>query len=208
VTVKCRLGVDDQDPELALDDVARASFDAGADGLWVHARKAWLEGLSPKQNRDIPPLDYDRVYRLKEQNPHAFIGINGGIASLAEVQAHLAHVDGVMMGRSAYKTPAVLADADHHIFGEAEPAVDLEAAVGRMMAYAERHLAAGGRLAAVTRHMIGLFQGRPGARAWRQILTVESVKPGASPQVIADALEAVRSAGGLSLDTNRAEQAA
>ncbi|HMB47104.1 MAG TPA: tRNA dihydrouridine(20/20a) synthase DusA, partial [Afifellaceae bacterium] len=140
VTVKCRLGVDDQDPETALDNVARTSFDAGADGLWVHARKAWLEGLSPKQNRDIPPLDYERVYRLKQQNRNAFIGINGGIASLAEVHAHLAHVDGVMMGRTAYRTPAVLAEADRRIFDDGAPVTDLEAAVNRMLPYAERHL--------------------------------------------------------------------
>ena len=212
VTVKCRIGVDDQDPEIALDDLAAAVLGAGADALWVHARKAWLEGLSPKQNRDVPPLDYDRVYRLKQANPEAFIGINGGIVSLGEALAHLEHVDGAMMGRSAYKTPALLADADRLVFDETVPTADLEAAALRMLPYAERHLAAGGRLAAITRHMIGLFQGRPGARAWRQILTVESAKAGATPQVIQDALEAVRSAGGLAeargLPAERAERAA
>jgi tRNA-dihydrouridine synthase A len=197
VTVKCRLGVDDQDTEVALNDVADAVFGAGADGLWVHARKAWLEGLSPKQNRDVPPLDYDRVYRLKLDHPEAFVGINGGIGSLGEALEHLKHVDGVMMGRSAYKSPALLADADRLVFDETARTADLEAAVLRMLPYAERYLASGGRLAAVTRHMIGLFQGRPGARAWRQILTVESARAGATPQVIMDALDDVRSAGGL-----------
>jgi tRNA-dihydrouridine synthase A len=212
VTVKCRIGVDDQDPEIALDDLAAAVLGAGADALWVHARKAWLEGLSPKQNRDVPPLDYDRVYRLKQNFSGSFIGINGGIASLGEVLAHLEHVDGAMMGRSAYKTPAQLADADRLVFDQSAPTADLEEAVMRMLPYAESHLAGGGRLAAVTRHMIGLFQGCPGARAWRQILTVESARAGATPQVILDALEAVRSAGGLDTARNpgtlNAEQAA
>ncbi len=197
VTVKCRLGVDDQDPETALAELADAVFSAGADALWVHARKAWLEGLSPKQNRDIPPLDYQRVYRLKQNHPNAFIGINGGVPDLQQAAEHLNHVDGVMLGRAAYKTPAVLAGVDIALGVAGKPA-DLVQAVERMVPYAQNHLAAGGRLASITRHMIGLFQGRPGARAWRQILTVESAKAGATPQVIRDALEAVRVAGGLS----------
>ena len=119
VTVKCRIGVDEQDPEVALDALADAVFAAGADALWVHARKAWLEGLSPKENRDIPPLDYGRVYRLKAKHPDRFIGINGGIQSLDEARRHLAHVDGVMLGRAAYHTPGLLAEADAAIFGEA-----------------------------------------------------------------------------------------
>ena len=198
VTIKCRIGVDNQDPEIALDDLASAVLDAGADALWVHARKAWLEGLSPKQNRDIPPLDYDRVYRLKRDRPDTFIGINGGIADLDEAASHLEHVDGVMLGRAAYRNPALLADVDRRFFGDQALPPDPVAAAERMMPYAERHISEGGRLSAVTRHMIGLFQGRPGARAWRQILTVESAKPGATQQVIADALAAVRSAGDLS----------
>jgi tRNA-dihydrouridine synthase A len=207
VTVKCRIGVDDQDPEIALDALASAVFDAGANALWVHARKAWLEGLSPKENRDIPPLDYDRVYRLNQDYPDAFIGINGGIPGLAEAQAHLRHVDGVMIGRAAYKNPAMLAAADAGIFGSTTETPDLQAAALRMLPYAEKHLAAGGRLSAITRHMIGLFQGRPGARAWRQILTVEGARTGATPQVIVEALDAVRSAGGLSTE-DPAERAA
>jgi len=200
VTVKCRIGVDDQDPESALGDLAVAVLDSGADALWVHARKAWLQGLSPKQNRDIPPLDYDRVYRLKQEHPASFVGINGGILSLAEALAHLDHVDGVMMGRAAYKTPAVLAGADQAVLARADRPADLVAAVERMIPYAERHLAAGGTLSVVTRHMIGLFQGRPGARRWRQILTVESARSGATSRVIEDALQAVRAAGGLAED--------
>lgn len=198
VTIKCRIGVDDQDPEAALDDMASAVLGAGADALWVHARKAWLQGLSPKQNRNVPPLDYDRVYRLKLARPDAFIGINGGIADLDEAAAHLRHADGVMLGRAAYRNPALLADVDRRFFAAAAGPADLIDAAGRMIPYAERLLAEGGRLSAVTRHMIGLFQGRPGARAWRRILTVESAKPAASSRVIADALAAVRSAGGLS----------
>ena len=196
VTVKCRIGVDQQDPESALSDLAAAVRDAAADALWVHARKAWLDGLSPKQNRDIPPLDYDRVYRLKCDYPDWFIGINGGIAGVEDSRTHLARVDGVMLGRSAYRHPAILADIDRTVCTDTEPA-DLEAVAERMIPYADAHIAAGGRLASVTRHMLGLFTGRPGARLWRQSLTVESAKPGARAHIIADALDIVRSAGGL-----------
>ncbi len=196
VTVKCRIGVDDQDPEIALSELAAAVHDAGADALWVHARKAWLDGLSPKENRDLPPLDYDRVYRLKDDYPDWFIGINGGIADLEEAMSHLRHVDGAMLGRSAYKHPAILAGFDP-VLSPGAVRADLVAAAERMIPYADRHISAGGRLSGVTRHMLGLFSGRPGARLWRQILTVESIKPGASGQVIADALEKVGSAGGL-----------
>jgi tRNA-dihydrouridine synthase A len=191
VTVKCRIGVDDQDPEVALDALAAGVFDAGADALWVHARKAWLEGLSPKENRDIPPLDYDRVYRLKEKHPDRFIGINGGIASLAEAAAHLAHVDGAMLGRAAYHTPGILAEADAVIFGEAAGRFDPDALLEAMCGYAERHIAAGGRLGHVTRHMVGLFHGMPGARRYRQILSVDANRPGAASEVLRQAFEAV-----------------
>ena len=132
VTVKCRLGVDEQDIELALDALADGVFDNGADALWVHARKAWLEGLSPKENRDVPPLDYSRVYRLKERYPGRFVGINGGIPDLDEAKRHLAHVDGVMLGRAAYHTPGVLADVDSAIYGEAALAVDYALLIERM----------------------------------------------------------------------------
>jgi tRNA-dihydrouridine synthase A len=194
VTVKCRIGVDDQDPEEALDRLADAVLGAGARAVWVHARKAWLQGLSPKENRSLPPLDYARVYRLKQRLPEAFIGINGGIADPDAASAHLRHVDGVMLGRAAYQSPAILAGIDR-LLGSAQEPPDLVQAAERMLPYAEAHCAAGGRLAAITRHMIGLFQGRPGARQWRQILTVEGSRPGAGPEVIRRALGALESAG-------------
>lgn len=146
VTVKCRIGVDDQDPEIALDTLAEGVFAAGADALWVHARKAWLEGLSPKENRDIPPLDYECVYRLKAENPNRFIGINGGIQTLDEAQAHLPKVDGVMLGRAAYQTPGILADADARLFGDTGADFNFGELIERMAAYAERHIEEGGRL--------------------------------------------------------------
>lgn len=191
VTVKCRIGVDEQDVETALDAVADGVFAAGADALWVHARKAWLEGLSPKENRDIPPLDYHRVYRLKERLPGKFIGINGGIETLNQAVSHLHRVDGVMMGRAAYHNPGLLADADHAIFAGPVCDFDYDALIEAMMTHAQRHIAAGGRLGHVTRHMVGLFHGRPGARRWRQILSSEATRPGAGAEVIARAYAAV-----------------
>ena len=193
VTVKCRIGVDEQDVEEALDALADAVFSAGADALWVHARKAWLQGLSPKENRDIPPLDHDRVYRLKQRLPGRFIGINGGIGSLDEAAAHLAHgVDGVMLGRAAYHEPGLLADVDARFHGLPARAPDWAALIDEMAEYCARHVAAGGRLAHVTRHMTGLFHGLAGARRWRQILSTEATKPGAGPQVLREAFAQVR----------------
>lgn len=192
VTVKCRLGVDEQDVELALDALVDGVFAAGADALWVHARKAWLEGLSPKENRDIPPLDYERVYRLKRRLPDRFIGINGGIASLDEARAHLDHVDGAMLGRAAYHTPAILADVDRLIYGEAGSPPDDAALCDTMADYAADHIARGGRLGHVTRHMVGLFHGQPGARRFRQILSTDATRPGAGPEVLRAAFAAVR----------------
>ncbi|MGB8819408.1 MAG: tRNA dihydrouridine(20/20a) synthase DusA [Rhizobiaceae bacterium] len=191
VTVKCRLGVDDQDEEQALDDLADAVFASGCDALWVHARKAWLQGLSPKENRDIPPLTYDRVYRLKQRLPDRFIGINGGIASVEDGLAHCAHVDGVMLGRAAYHDPLQLLKADRLFFGSQEPEPDIGDVISAMAAYAGRHIASGGRLSHVTRHMVGLFHGRPGARRFRQILSDEANRPGASPEILLRAYEAV-----------------
>ena len=191
VTVKCRIGVDEQDPEIALDELADAVFAAGVDALWVHARKAWLEGLSPKENRDIPPLDYGRVYRLKAKFANRFIGINGGIQNLDEAIQHLAHVDGVMLGRAAYHAPGLLAGADAAIFGEAAREVDWPALIETMAVYCDRHIAAGGRLAHVTRHMTGLFHGLPGARRFRQILSTEATRPGAGSEVLRAAFAAV-----------------
>ena len=188
VTVKCRIGVDDQDPEAALDAVAGMVFAEGGDALWVHARKAWLQGLSPKENREIPPLDYGRVYRLKARWPDRFVGINGGIRTLAEAQAHLASVDGVMLGRAAYHNPRMLAGIDTARGDGAD--VDLAATVDAMKDYAARHIARGGRLAHVTRHMTGLLHGMPGARLFRQVLSTEAARPGAGPDVLDRALEA------------------
>jgi tRNA-dihydrouridine synthase A len=188
VTVKCRLGVDEQDTEIALDQLADAVVAAGADALWVHARKAWLEGLSPKENRDVPPLDYARVYRLKQRLPHVFVGINGGIATLDEAEAHLAHVDGVMLGRAAYHHPEILAAVDARFYGDDTDQRDGRAAVEALIPYIERELAAGTRLSHITRHMLGLFHGAPNARAWRRILTVESIRPGAGVEVVRRAL--------------------
>jgi tRNA-dihydrouridine synthase A len=190
VTVKCRIGVDEQDPGQALDRLADAAVAAGAVAIWVHARKAWLQGLSPRENRDVPPLDYQRVYRLKERLPDVFVGINGGIRDLDSVRAHLQRVDGAMLGRAAYQNPAILADIDP-LSGSVEPPADLVAVAERMIPYAVAHCAAGGRMSAITRHMIGLFQGRPGARHWRRILTVEGSRPCAGPDVIPRALAAV-----------------
>jgi len=191
LTVKCRIGVDEQDPEPALDALADGVLAAGADALWVHARKAWLEGLSPKENRDIPPLDYPRVYRLKARKPGEFIGINGGIQSLDETAEHLVHVDGVMLGRAAYHTPGILAGIDATFYGDAPGAFDYAALIDAMAGYAARHIERGGRLGHVTRHMVGLFHGLPGARRYRQILSTDANKPGAGPQVLKTAFAAV-----------------
>ncbi|ODT29596.1 MAG: tRNA dihydrouridine(20/20a) synthase DusA [Kaistia sp. SCN 65-12] len=191
VTVKCRIGVDDQDPETALDALSDAVFAAGADALWVHARKAWLQGLSPKENRDIPPLDYERVYRLKRKNPEKFIGINGGIRTLEEVRGHLQELDGAMLGRAAYHTPGILTGADAAFHGDPDTAFDYAALMEAMMAYAARHIERGGRLGHVTRHMVGLFHGLPGARRWRQILSTAATRPGAGPGVLKAAYASV-----------------
>jgi tRNA-dihydrouridine synthase A len=189
VTVKCRIGIDDQDPEQALDVLARAVVAAGADALIVHARKAWLNGLSPKENRDIPPLDYDRVYRLKRALPQVPVIINGGIANLSEAQRHLAHVDGVMLGRAAYQSPALLLGVDPELFGEAAPHPDMASAILALAPAIERHLAAGGRLHAFTRHMVGAFQAVPGARAFRRHLAEQGVRPQAGLEVLREALD-------------------
>ncbi|CAN7728346.1 tRNA dihydrouridine(20/20a) synthase DusA [Mesorhizobium sp. LjNodule214] len=191
VTVKCRIGVDEQDPEPALDALADGVLAAGADALWVHARKAWLEGLSPKENRDIPPLDYDRVYRLKTRKPNEFIGVNGGIQSLEAARLHLDHVDGVMLGRAAYHTPGILGGVDAAFYGETSGAFDFAALIDAMAVYAARHIEKGGRLGHVTRHMVGLFHGLPGARRYRQILSTDATRPGAGPDVLKMAFAAV-----------------
>jgi tRNA-dihydrouridine synthase A len=190
VTVKCRIGVDEQDPQESLFRLVDLSAQAGVRRFIVHARKALLKGLSPKQNRDVPPLDYPLVYRLKAERPELTIVINGGVGSLDEAQSHLAHVDGVMLGRAAYHTPGLLGEADARLFG-APAVVTPDQAVARYRSYIARELAAGTHLAAMTRHMLGLFHGTPGARAWRRILTVEGVRPGAGLEVVDAALAAV-----------------
>ena len=193
-TVKCRLGVDDQDPEESLFRLVDLCAQAGVRRFIVHARMAWLKGLSPKENRDVPPLDYALVRRLKRERPGLVIDVNGGVAGLDEALAHLEHVDGVMLGRAAYHTPALLGEADRRIFG-AVGTVGPAEAVARYRPYVARELARGTHLAAMTRHMLGLFHGRPGARAWRRILTVAAVKPGAGLEVIDRALAAVAGSG-------------
>jgi tRNA-dihydrouridine synthase A len=191
LTVKCRIGIDDQDPEIALDALARAVVAAGADAVIVHARKAWLNGLSPKQNRDIPPLDYDRVYRLKAALPDVPIIINGGIGSVAEAKQHLAHVDGVMLGRAAYQEPWRLIDVDAEIFGEAVPRQSMKEVFAAMMPYIARELESGTRLHAITRHFVGAFHGVPGARAFRRHLADHGVRAGAGLDVLVDAIALV-----------------
>jgi tRNA-dihydrouridine synthase A len=189
-TVKCRIGVDDQDPEESLFRLVDLCAQAGVRHFVVHARKALLKGLSPKENRDVPPLDYPLVWRLKRERPELTIVINGGVGSLDEAQEHLRHVDGVMLGRAAYHTPAMLGDVDARLFGAAGTVSPFEA-VERYRPYVARELAKGAHLAAMTRHMLGLFHAAPGARTWRRILTVEGVKPGAGLEVIDAALAAV-----------------
>ncbi len=176
VTVKCRIGVDDQDPEQALDALAGAVVAAGVDGLIVHARKAWLQGLSPKENRDVPPLDYDRVVRLKRARPGLPIAVNGGIATVAQAKVHLRDLDGAMIGRAAYGDPAGLIAVDPELFGAAPPVADAFAAVEAYGAYVAEALARGERLHAMTRHMLGLFNGRPGARAFRRHLSTAGTR--------------------------------
>jgi tRNA-dihydrouridine synthase A len=191
VTVKCRIGIDDQDPEVALDTMARHVSAAGTDALIVHARKAWLQGLSPKQNRDVPPLDYALVYRLKAALPDLPIIINGGIASLAEARGHLDHVDGVMLGRAAYQQPWRLLRVDPELFGEPAPFPAMKPVLEALMPYVEAQLAAGGRLHAITRHLVGAFHGVPGARAFRRHLADHGTRPAAGVDVLREAIALV-----------------
>ena len=202
-TVKCRIGVDDQDPQVSLFATVDACAAVGIEVFIIHARMAWLKGLSPKENRDVPPLDYGLVRRLKRERPHLSVSINGGIASLDEAEAHLdAHddlgdgvqLDGVMLGRAAYHEPAILGQADRRLFGTTTPDVDAFAAIDRYRPYLAARLEEGVHLPAMTRHMLGLMHGRPGARAWRRILTVQAIQSGAGLEVVDRAVEAVREA--------------
>ncbi len=191
VTVKCRIGVDDQEPRAALFAMARAVVAAGADALVVHARKAWLKGLSPKENREVPPLDYALVHELKQAMPEVPIAINGGIDSIEAMRAQLDHVDGVMIGRAAYHNLSMLQDVDPLLFGVPAPHDSSRAAVEAFLPYIERKLGQGVRLADITRHMLGLFAGRPGARAFRRHLATFAVQRGAGARVVDDALALV-----------------
>ena len=192
VTVKTRIGIDEQDSyEFLCDFVRQVSEQGGCEMFIIHARKAWLSGLSPKENREIPPLDYERVYQLKRDFPHLTIAINGGVKTLEEAKVHLQHVDGVMVGREAYQNPGMLAQVDRELFGSEQPVVDPVAVVRSMYPYIERELAQGTYLGHITRHMLGLFQGIPGARQWRRHLSENAHKPGANIETVEQALALV-----------------
>jgi tRNA-dihydrouridine synthase A len=192
VTVKCRIGIDDQDTEQSLDRFADTMVAAGVDALYVHARKAWLKGLSPKENRTIPPLDYDRVHRLRARLAPFPVMINGGLDTLEAAEAEMAHMDGVMLGRAAYHSPMLLAEVDRRFFGATTTAPSLEAVIQAMADYADREAAAEGtRINNITRHMLGLANGLPGARQFRQIMSVDACKPSADSSVMFRALQAV-----------------
>ncbi|XSG81176.1 MAG: tRNA dihydrouridine(20/20a) synthase DusA [Methyloligella sp. ZOD6] len=194
VTVKCRIGIDDQDTEESLDRFIDTVAEAGCESFFVHARKAWLEGLSPKENRDVPPLDYPRVYRLKERRPELEIVINGGIASVEEAQAHLAHVDGVMLGRAAYHDPYLLAETEQALFDGAGYLPSRVEILERFLPYTEDQLANGVRLQQLTRHLLGLFHGQPRARAYRRLIAERAHLDGAGIEVLEDAIAMMRDA--------------
>lgn len=196
VTVKHRIGIDDLDRYEDMKNFVEEVAQAHSDRFTVHARKAWLQGLSPKENRNVPPLRYEEVYRLKRELPAQIIEINGGVLTLAQTRAHLEHVDAVMIGRAAYDTPWIFAQADEEIFGEAPREVTRRQVVEAMADYLERHLAQGERAPHVLRHMLNLFAGLPGTRAWKRHLTQEGCKPGVSPQILLDALARVEDVQG------------
>jgi tRNA-dihydrouridine synthase A len=189
VTVKCRIGIDDQDSEESLSAFVAAIAAAGCRTVIVHARKAWLKGLSPKQNRDVPPLDYRRVYRLKQARPDLRIILNGGVQSLDEAVGHLRHVDGVMIGRAAYERPWLLADVDRLIFGRVNPVASREVALLSYLPYVEERLALGVPLQTMTRHLLGIFHGEPGGRQFRRVLSESAHRPSADAALILRAIE-------------------
>ncbi|MGA1830427.1 tRNA dihydrouridine(20/20a) synthase DusA [Rhizobium wenxiniae] len=208
VTVKCRIGIDDQEPRDVLPDFLARMIGAGADAIWIHARKAWLQGLSPKENREIPPLDYDLVHRMKRENPNVFVGINGGISTLEQAESHLSVMDGVMLGRAAYQNTGLLAGVDAMLDGSSPGGTrtretDWTGLRDTMIAYADEVIASGGRLHHVTRHMVGLFQGYAGARRFRQILSSEATKPGAGTEIITAAFAAVNLTGSAECEPER-----
>lgn len=191
VSVKCRIGIDEQDPEIALRALVATSVAAGVDNMTIHARKAWLKGLSPKENRDIPPLDYALVHQIKKENPNLPILLNGGLATLEQAKPHFEALDGVMLGRASYQNPEMLMQVDPDLFGEAAPFSDAFEALEAYFPYVSAELAAGTRLADITRHLLGLFPGRPGARFYRRHLSIEAPKRGAGLEVLRDALALV-----------------
>ncbi|WP_267873493.1 tRNA dihydrouridine(20/20a) synthase DusA [Ferrimonas sediminicola] len=191
VTVKTRIGIDDQDSYEFLTRFIELVAAAGCEQFTIHARKAWLSGLSPKENREIPPLDYERAYRLKRDFPQLTLALNGGIKTLAECQTHLKQMDGVMVGREAYQNPYLLASVDRTIYGCDTPLADRREVVEKMVPYVERHLASGGRVNHVTRHMLGLFNGLPGARSWRRTLSERAHLPDATPGLLLEAMAEV-----------------
>jgi len=205
VTVKTRIGIDDQDSYETLAAFVERLAAAGCRTFIVHARKAILKGLSPKENRSVPPLRYDVVYRLKNEFPGLTIVLNGGIRQLDDAAVHLGHVDGVMMGREAYHNPCVLSRVDARFYADPGDVPDRALIVERMLPYIERELGAGSELKHITRHMLGLFQGVPGARAWRRHLSAHAYRAGAGPEVLLDAL-AVAGAVGEEEETARAER--
>jgi tRNA-dihydrouridine synthase A len=199
VTVKCRIGIDDQDSEADLERFVGAVAQAGCRTFIVHARKAWLEGLSPKENREIPPLDYPRVHRLRAAHPELEIVINGGIATFEEAEAHLAHVDGVAFGRAAYQNPYLLAEADARLFGDAGPPPTRRAVLEQLLPYAEGHVRNGGRLNNIVRHILGLYHGRPRGRAFRRHLSELAPRAGAGIDVLREAIRIAESDAAVAL---------
>jgi len=191
VTVKTRIGVDERDSYDELVRFVSLLQHAGLERLIVHARKAWLQGLSPKQNREVPPLRYDWVYQIKKDFPSLDIHINGGVQTLAEADAHLERVDGVMFGRAAYHNPYLLVDIDRRFSGDSHPLPSRRQIIERLLPYVERELSRGTRLQQITRHILGLFQGRPGARAWRRTLSERAHQAGAGVEVLEQALACV-----------------
>ena len=208
VTVKCRIGIDDQDSERDFQSFVDHVSGAGVTTFVVHARKAWLKGLSPKENREVPPLDYARVYRLKASRPDLIVVINGGIGSQDEAERHLQHVDGVMLGRAAYQTPYILADVDRRLFGDTrEPALRAEIIAG-LLPYVEAHIARGGRLNNIVRHILGLYHGAPGARAFRRHLSENATRAGAGIDVLREAVALVERRMAEHRDSDSVEAAA
>jgi tRNA-dihydrouridine synthase A len=191
VTVKCRIGIDEQDSEADLERFVMTVAAAGCSTFIVHARKAWLQGLSPKENREIPPLDYVRVHRLKQAHPELEIVINGGIETLDDAERHLQHVDGVMLGRAAYQTPYILADVDRRFFGDPSPARSRHDVLDRLLDYGQRHMQNGGRLNNIARHTLGLYHGQPRARAYRRYLSENAVGDRATAAVLREAMAIV-----------------